>query len=79
MQEREDLFKSEVFTLSDGGKILLESLEPKNSKAIVMIVPGLTGTRDEIYVKNLTKAAYEDEITSYVINHRGMGVPLSSP
>ena len=38
-----------------------------------------TKKKEEIYVKNTAKAAYIEGMTSYVINHRGIGAPLTSP
>ena len=72
-------FKSEIVKLRDGGQILLEYVEIDHPKGIVTIIPGLTSTGDELYVRNTVEEALKNGFSAYVVNHRGSKIPIITP
>ena len=57
------------FDLSDGGQVLVEYVDNPTAKGLVVIIPGLTGSSDEIYVKNMVEAVLYQGYSVYVVNH----------
>ena len=58
---------------------MIEYIEAENPKGIITIIPGLTSTGDELYVRNIVEQAVKQNYTAYVINHRGSKIPITSP
>ncbi|CAI2373532.1 unnamed protein product [Moneuplotes crassus] len=74
-------FDKEVFKYSDGGQTYLDWKFPENkTKGICMILPGLTGNCNDIYVISAAKEALKNGYIAVVCNHRGVpGLKISSP
>lgn len=69
-----------MVTLSDGGQAALDWVCGGGERAVVLVVPGLTGTTHAEYVRCLAGAAHELGARCVVVNHRGLGgVPLATP
>ncbi len=84
-------YEREIFDLSDGAKIAIDHAKPRglrsaeefqkerNKEKILLIVPGITSTSDDLYVRQ-TVEEFFDEYDCRVINARGFaGIKLYSP
>lgn len=71
-----------MLRLSDGGQVALDWVEctVEEPKAVLLILPGLTGSADADYVRCLAAAASALEARCVVFNNRGLGgLPLTTP
>lgn len=74
-------YKREILTLSDKGQISLDWVEPKNpiiaskvqehSTPIIIVVPGLTGHNDDLYMVSTALESVSHEYQMVIANHRG--------
>lgn len=84
-------YEREIFDLSDGAKIAIDHAKPRglrsaeeiqkelNKEKILLIVPGITSTSDELYVRQIVEEFF-DEYDCRVINARGFaGIKLYNP
>jgi predicted alpha/beta-fold hydrolase len=78
-------YEREIFDLSDGCKIAIDHAKKRNRKTgnekdkILLILPGVTSTSDDYYVKSLVED-FVEEYDCRVLNYRGFGgVKLYSP
>lgn len=73
----------EVLKLSDGGQVALDWVEPDitdEMKAVMLVLPGLTGNVQADYVRCLAAAARQLSARCVVFNNRGLGgLPLTTP
>ena len=86
-------YSREVFECFDGGTIGLDWLvhpcdeqeserdfEKRNDqkRPLIVFVPGLSGTSEQLYAINLAKHCIEKHLDMVVINYRGLaGVPMT--
>lgn len=75
----------QVLRLSDGGQVALDwvaEAEPPGppARAVLLVLPGLTGCADADYVRCLAAAASTLRARCVVFNNRGLGgLPLTTP
>ena len=71
----------QVLRLSDGGQVALDWVaEPAGTRAVLLVLPGLTGCADADYVRCLAAAAARLRARCVVFNNRGLGgLPLTTP
>ncbi|XP_013176939.1 PREDICTED: phospholipase ABHD3 [Papilio xuthus] len=77
-------FRREVLKLSDGGQVALDWLEEDDAgaecRAVLLVLPGLTGGAQADYVRCLAAAARRLRAALVVFNNRGLGgLPLTTP
>ncbi|KAF6202520.1 hypothetical protein GE061_002916 [Apolygus lucorum] len=77
-------YRREILTLSDGGQICLDWMEPIENcppdTPTIIILPGLTGASKADYVRGLVLAAKDEGLRSVVFNQRGIGgIKLKTP
>ncbi|KPJ14966.1 Abhydrolase domain-containing protein 3 [Papilio machaon] len=77
-------FRREVLKLSDGGQVALDWLEEGEAgtecRAVLLVLPGLTGGAQADYVRCLAAAARRLRAALVVFNNRGLGgLPLTTP
>ncbi|XP_014358559.2 phospholipase ABHD3 [Papilio machaon] len=80
-------FRREVLKLSDGGQVALDWLEEgeageagRECRAVLLVLPGLTGGAQADYVRCLAAAARRLRAALVVFNNRGLGgLPLTTP
>lgn len=73
---------SEVLRLSDGGQVALDWAEladgDRESRPVLLVLPGLTGGAQADYVRCLVAAAARLGAHAVVFNNRGLGgLPLT--
>ncbi|XP_041419602.1 protein ABHD1 isoform X2 [Xenopus laevis] len=74
-------YRNEVIAAEDGGQLSLDWKDNEESsqfpdgatRPIAIILPGLNGNSQKIYILNLAKAAMEVGYRAVVINNRGFG------
>ena len=70
-------YTRELLTFPDGGLCSLDWVD-KNSKKILVIIPGLTGGSEAVYIKHITLEGTNKGYDVVVINGRGIsGTPLT--
>ncbi|CAH2049788.1 unnamed protein product, partial [Iphiclides podalirius] len=81
-------FRREVLRLSDGGQVALDWLVDEGAegsgcgeeRAVMLVLPGLTGGAQADYVRCLAAAASSLRASLVVFNNRGLGgLPLTTP
>ncbi|CAH0694907.1 unnamed protein product [Spodoptera exigua] len=75
-------YHREVLQLSDGGQVALDWVryEAEPARAVLLVLPGLTGSADADYVRCLAAAASALRAHCVVFNNRGLGgLPLTTP
>ncbi|KAG6454742.1 phospholipase ABHD3 [Manduca sexta] len=76
------LYRREVLVLSDGGQVALDWIEPEvaEPRAVLLVLPGLTGSVHSDYVRCIATAAQKLKTRCVVFNNRGLGgLPLTTP
>ncbi|XP_030034456.2 LOW QUALITY PROTEIN: phospholipase ABHD3 [Manduca sexta] len=79
------VYRREVLVLSDGGQVALDWVEPEawevqEPRAVLLVLPGLTGSVHADYVRCLAAAARKLSARCVVFNNRGLGgLPLTTP
>jgi len=84
-------YEREIFDLSDGAKIAIDHAKPRglrsaeeifnerNKEKILLIIPGITSSSDELYIRQIVEEFF-DEYDCRVINARGLGgIKLYNP
>jgi len=84
-------YEREIFDISDGAKIAVDHAKPRgirsaeeiikerNKEKILLIIPGITSTSDELYIRLIVEEFFY-EYDCRVINGRGFaGIKLYSP
>jgi abhydrolase domain-containing protein 1/3 len=75
-------FRRELVTMVDGGQIALDwvtsnSVDASSSAPLVFVLPGLTGTSEANYIRQLVTCISEQNLQCVVLNNRGLfGSPL---
>ena len=74
-------YKRQILKLSDGGQIALDWAVPKcpeleskisnNKTPLLVVVPGLTGHNDDLYMVSTALEAVNKEYQLVLVNHRG--------
>ncbi|KAJ8736726.1 hypothetical protein PYW08_007382 [Mythimna loreyi] len=75
-------YRRQVLRLSDGGQVALDWVvaPPGPARAVLLLLPGLTGSADADYVRALAAAAARLRARCVVFNNRGLGgLPLTTP
>jgi predicted alpha/beta-fold hydrolase len=77
-------YEETEFTLKDNGRIAIDRAIDKNNKValnkIVLILPGITGSSHDIYIKDICGYLLDNGFQPIVINYRGLrGVHLYTP
>ncbi|XP_047038549.1 phospholipase ABHD3 [Helicoverpa zea] len=74
-------YRRQVVRLSDGGQVALDWVESAGpARAVLLVLPGLTGCADADYVRCLAAAAARLRARCVVFNNRGLGgLPLTTP
>ncbi|CAB3227424.1 unnamed protein product [Arctia plantaginis] len=76
-------YRREVLRLSDGGQVALDWVENGaigEPTAVLLVLPGLTGSAEADYVRCIAAAATELGALCVVFNNRGLGgLPLTTP
>lgn len=72
-----------MLRLSDGGQVALDWVESGATgepRAVLLVLPGLTGSAEADYVRCIAAAASELRALCVVFNNRGLGgLPLTTP
>jgi hypothetical protein len=75
-------FRRECLRMPDGGTVALDWPQPElpNPKAVLVLLPGLTGGSDDTYVQHLSRRAMSQGWAVVVFNSRGCAdSPVTTP
>ncbi|CAH0592083.1 unnamed protein product [Chrysodeixis includens] len=77
-------YHRQVLRLSDGGQVALDwvvrGAGAGEARAVLLVLPGLTGSAEADYVRSLAAAAAALQARCVVFNNRGLGgLPLTTP